>query len=144
MYFPNIKKREVGHLAQKIAFVIEKGDIILLNGELGTGKTYFSSQLCKHLGVKTQVNSPSYILLNEYQGNFLIFHYDLFRLSKAEEALELGIMNRLNDGITIIEWANVIKSFLPQNYLEILFEYSTKFRDITIQKYWNKQTPFLL
>ena len=134
MLYNNINKSDTIRLAKEIGKTISKGDILLLYGELGTGKTFFVNNLCKYLKVKTIVNSPSYVLLNEYEGVFSVYHYDLYRLSSPEEALELGILDRLNDGITIIEWAEIIKKYIPNKYIEIYFEYNKNNRNIKVVK----------
>ena len=107
-------KKDFTNIAKTIAKTLTKGDILLLYGNLGSGKTYFTRKLCSALGVKLLVNSPSYVLLNEYEGKYKIYHYDLYRLSTAEEALELGIIDRLSEGITIIEWAEIITPLFSQ------------------------------
>ncbi|MCL2063024.1 MAG: tRNA (adenosine(37)-N6)-threonylcarbamoyltransferase complex ATPase subunit type 1 TsaE [Candidatus Cloacimonetes bacterium] len=128
----SLNKKGTENIARNIAGTIVSGDIILLYGELGAGKTYFVNKLCKFLKVKSIVNSPSYVLLNEYLGKYKIYHYDLYRLSSADEAIELGILDRVNEGITIVEWPELIQDFLPNKRIEIFFEHNENLRNIKI------------
>ena len=116
-------KNDTIELAKKLAPKLQKGDVVALYGELGTGKTFFTQQLCKFLGVKENVSSPSYVLMNEYMGNCIIRHLDLFRLDAAEEVLELGLYDLYEDAITIIEWPEIAEGMLPQNTIHIYFEF---------------------
>ena len=132
MIYKDLNKQKIGEIAREVSKTLTFGDVLLLYGELGSGKTFFVQKLCKHIKVKGIVNSPSYVLLNEYEGKYKVYHYDLYRLASAEEAMELGILERLNDGITIIEWPELIESYLPSNHLKIHFEHSGKLRNIKL------------
>jgi tRNA threonylcarbamoyladenosine biosynthesis protein TsaE len=125
-------------LAATIAAKVTQGDVIALYGELGAGKTFFTQALCRALGVQEYVSSPSYILLNEYQAAFPIAHFDLYRLSSAEEALELGIPEIFEQCLTIIEWPGVAQELLPPDALHLYFELADDdVRQVTIE--WGKQ-----
>lgn len=119
-------------LAKKIAPLLRLGSVIALQGELGAGKTFFTQQLCKCLGVTENVSSPSYVLMNEYQGKYPIIHIDLYRLSSPEEVLELGFYDMMEHRITIIEWPEIALEFLPANtiYLTIKFVNGTREAEI--------------
>ena len=132
MIYRSVNKAKVNEIAKEIALNMKTGSVLLLHGNLGTGKTFFTNKICKHIKVKELVNSPSYILLNEYEGKYRVFHYDLYRLSSPEEAFELGIIDRINEGITIIEWPELIKEYMPKNSLNIYFTHNGKFRDISV------------
>ncbi len=96
-------------LAQEVAPFLEKGDVLLLYGDLGTGKTFFTRHLCRFLGIKEEVSSPSFVLLNQYQTpNLVISHYDLYRVKTFDEAIDLGIMDFVDKGLTVVEWPEVI------------------------------------
>ncbi len=102
---------------QEIAFeyakTLVKGDVILLNGDLGAGKTAFTKGIAKYFGIDG-VTSPTYAYLNVY--NDLIYHYDCYRLSCGEDALMLGLTDYFNgNNICIIEWSENIKEVLPDN-----------------------------
>ena len=119
--------------AKELAPKLKKGDVLALHGELGAGKTFFTQQLCKFLGVKENVSSPSYVLMNEYQGNFIIRHLDFYRLDSAEEILELGLHDLYEDSITIIEWPEIAEGMLPENTIHIYFDFIDSNRKVTIK-----------
>ncbi len=120
--------------AKELAPKLKKGDVLALYGELGAGKTFFTQQLCKFLGVKENVSSPSYVLMNEYHVNFIIRHLDLYRLDSAEEILELGLHDLYEDSITIIEWPEIAEGMLPENTIHIYFDFIDSNRKVTIKK----------
>lgn len=120
--------------AKQLAPKLKKGDVVALYGELGTGKTFFTQQLCKFLGVRENVSSPSYVLMNEYMGTCIIRHLDLYRIDTAEEVLELGLYDLYEDAITIIEWPEIAEGMLPENTIHIYFEFIDPDRKVTIKK----------
>ena len=102
---------------QKIAFeyakTLVKGDVVLLSGDLGAGKTAFTKGIAKYFGIDN-VTSPTYAYLNVY--NDLIYHYDCYRLSCGEDAVMLGLTDYFNgDNICIIEWSENILDVIPKN-----------------------------
>ncbi len=110
-----ISKSELN--TQEIAFeyakTLVKGDVVLLNGDLGAGKTAFTKGLAKYFGIDG-VTSPTYAYLNVYSD--FLYHYDCYRLSCGEDALMLGLTDYFNgDNICIIEWSENIKDVLPKN-----------------------------
>lgn len=115
-------KKETSELAKKIARNLQKNDVLALYGELGTGKTFFTQELCKYLAVKEFVTSPTFVIMNEYTGKFTIRHIDLYRLDSLEEVLELGIPDIFEDCLTIIEWAEKVEEILPENVWKIKIE----------------------
>ena len=119
--------------AKELAPKLKRGDVLALYGELGAGKTFFTQQLCKFLGVRENVSSPSYVLMNEYFGSYIIRHLDLYRLDAAEEVLELGLYDLFKDTITIIEWPEIADGMLPENTIHINFEFIDSNRKVTIQ-----------
>ena len=98
---------ETLRLAEELARGFAGDEIVLLTGELGAGKTVFTKGLAAGLGVKDsgQVCSPSYTLINVYQGRVPVFHIDLYRLRKDSEVEDLGLEDCLGEGVVIIEWA---------------------------------------
>ncbi len=120
--------------AKQFAPKLKKGDVVALYGELGTGKTFFTQQLCKFLGVRENVSSPSYVLMNEYMGTCVIRHLDLYRIDTAEEVLELGLYDLYEDAITIIEWPEIAEGMMPENTIHIYFEFINSDRRVKIRK----------
>jgi len=101
------------------------GDCLALDGELGAGKTFFVAAFAEALGVGPgEVDSPSFVLLNEYDGRLPIFHFDAYRLEGgAEELAEAGFFDeRLLEGVVLIEWAARLEEYLPEHALRIRIE----------------------
>ncbi|MCX7785187.1 MAG: tRNA (adenosine(37)-N6)-threonylcarbamoyltransferase complex ATPase subunit type 1 TsaE [candidate division WOR-3 bacterium] len=126
---------ETIELGKNIGTLLKPGDIIAFYGELGSGKTTMIKGICLGLGVKEQdiVKSPSFIMINEYQGRLPIYHIDLYRTKNLEEILSIGLDDYLyGNGICLIEWAEKAESELPQNItkvtLEVLGENKRKIR----------------
>ncbi|HOE91212.1 MAG TPA: tRNA (adenosine(37)-N6)-threonylcarbamoyltransferase complex ATPase subunit type 1 TsaE [Candidatus Cloacimonadota bacterium] len=119
-------KSDTAKIAKEYAKLFQKGDVIALYGDLGVGKTFFVQSVCQALGIKEIVNSPSYVLLNQYSGDFLIKHFDLYRLQYPEEVYELGIFEDLEKTIIFIEWPQIAESILPANTWFFHFEYYGK------------------
>jgi tRNA threonylcarbamoyladenosine biosynthesis protein TsaE len=122
------------NLAAKIAPLLKKGDVLALFGDLGAGKTFFTQKLCTFLQVLDDVNSPSFVIMNEYCGILPIFHFDLYRLSAEEELWELGIADILEEGITIIEWPELARQLLPKHTYHFYFEIEGNSRIVKVEK----------
>lgn len=104
---------ETEELATTFAESLNGNEIILLNGELGAGKTTFTKSLAKALGVNDIVTSPTFAFMKEYFGKYKISHYDMYRAENQDELFELGIYDNLTEqGIAVIEW-NKFDSFPP-------------------------------
>ncbi|MCK5458219.1 MAG: tRNA (adenosine(37)-N6)-threonylcarbamoyltransferase complex ATPase subunit type 1 TsaE [Melioribacteraceae bacterium] len=97
--------------------------IIILNGNLGAGKTTFTKSFCKNYKINN-VTSPSFSIVNEYIGTKKIYHFDFYRLKKIEELYDIGFEEYLIDeeAIVLIEWGNLMEEILPKNRLEINIE----------------------
>ncbi len=109
-------------IAAALGGVAEAGDCLALSGPLGAGKTFFVAAFCEALGVpREQVDSPSFVLLNEYAGRLPVYHFDAYRLDGGEEELaEAGFFDeRLVGGVCLVEWAERLEPFLPAGVLRI-------------------------
>ena len=108
------------NLAKKLAELLEPGMTLLLEGNLGAGKTTFTKGIGEGLGVKRIIKSPSYTIIREYQdGRLPLYHVDLYRLDESE-ASELGLEEYFEgNGITVVEWSSVAPAELPAERLEI-------------------------
>jgi tRNA threonylcarbamoyladenosine biosynthesis protein TsaE len=110
-------------LGKKIGEHIKAGSVIALTGELGSGKTLLTRGICSGLDVPLrQVNSPTFVLVNEYQGRLPVFHMDLYRLDNLEDSFEIDVMDyftRAKSGVMIIEWAEKMSSLLPPDILRV-------------------------
>jgi len=119
--------------AKEMAKSVKEGDVFALYGELGAGKTFFTKHFCRYLGVTENVSSPSYVLMNEYEGDFKIIHLDLYRLDSSEEVLELGLYDLFENAVTIIEWPEIAEEMLPENTRHIHFEFVDQYRKVEIK-----------
>lgn len=114
-------EEETGRLGRYLGRLIEQPLVILLSGDLGAGKTCFSRGLARGLGVPEDVPiaSPSYTLMNAYQGRLELYHFDLYRLAEPDDLVELGMEEYLpGAGVAIVEWADLF-SGLAQEYLAV-------------------------
>ena len=104
-------------LAYTFAKYLRKKDIIVLNGELGSGKTVFVNSIAKYFNVDDQVSSPTFTIVNEYdlKNNDKIFHFDVYRIEDSVDFEDSIGTEYFSNGICIIEWGNIIKDILPQN-----------------------------
>ena len=136
-----LKFEEINRLAEKLADYVKAGDIIALIGDLGTGKTTFTKKFAETLGVTDNLKSPTFNYVLEYfSGRLPLYHFDVYRLGEAEEIYEVGYEDYLNgDGVMLIEWADIIKSELPKEYIEIILEYDgDDTRKVSIEYIGNK------
>jgi len=131
-------ENQTEELALKIQKKLEIGSIVFLYGEMGVGKTTFIKYLINNLQKEnklkqTEVTSPTFNLLNEYQINQIkINHYDLFRLKTDEELKNLGIFEDSLNAITLVEWPQLIKE-KPKNLIELIFKYEDDHKKRSVQ-----------
>ena len=122
---------DIRKVVEKVIPLIENHRIILLNGDLGSGKTTFSQTLLKHLGVESPVTSPTFNLVNEYRNSKdeLIYHFDLYRIKHLEELEEIGFTEYLDSGkICLIEWPEIALPLMQSNVLSISIEHHANSR----------------
>ena len=106
----------------KIGCQLNPGDVVALIGDLGVGKTCLTQGIARGAGVYQDqtVNSPSYILINEYEGKIPVYHIDLYRLQRLEDIVALGLEEYFSgDGICVIEWADRMGELLPESYIQV-------------------------
>lgn len=126
---------ETMELGAQLAAQLEPGAVLLLSGELGSGKTCFVRGLARALGVAQAVTSPTYTLVNEYCGRYPVYHIDLYRVGRVTDLDCLGLDDYFEaGGITIIEWAERAAALLPQDVVRVRFEFGVQpeARQITI------------
>jgi tRNA threonylcarbamoyladenosine biosynthesis protein TsaE len=129
-------ENETEKIAKSFAENLIPGDLILLNGELGSGKTFFVKSVCNNFGIKN-VASPSFTIVNEYSGDKKVYHFDFYRIKKVNELYDFGFEDYLNDINTIkfIEWANLWKEVIPKHFYEVNIDFvNENERKITISK----------
>ena len=110
-------------IAANFSKIIHPGDLVLLNGNLGSGKTTFIKSVCRNYRINN-VSSPSFSIVNEYTGVTRVFHFDFYRLKSAVELFDIGFEEYLNDedAIVFIEWAELFSEVLPKRFYEIKIE----------------------
>ncbi len=107
-------------LAAELASLARPGDLVVLAGDLGTGKTAFTQGFARGLGVVEQVTSPAFVLVRSYVGRLPLTHLDVYRLDHLQELVDIGIAEMLDEGgVTIIEWGDVVTPVLPADFLEV-------------------------
>jgi len=113
-------------LGQRLAAFLEPGMVVALSGDLAAGKTTLIKGICDGLGVSRPAESPTFTLINEYQGRMPVYHLDCYRESRIKEWLELGINEYFyGAGVTLVEWADRISSLLPEDSLRIKIQQDT-------------------
>lgn len=101
---------------------LRSGDVVALTGDLGAGKTAFTQGICEALNVKKSVISPTFTIVNEYDGLYKVFHFDAYRIESQKEFISIGFEDYLlEEGICIIEWADKIKDLLPERTIWVKF-----------------------
>ncbi|MBO5285407.1 MAG: tRNA (adenosine(37)-N6)-threonylcarbamoyltransferase complex ATPase subunit type 1 TsaE [Clostridia bacterium] len=132
MIYLTKSEKETFDIAVEYAKTLKPGDVILLSGDLGAGKTVFTKGLAVGLNISDEVTSPTYAYLNVY-GDYL-YHYDCYRLSCGEDAELLGLTDYFNgDNICVIEWSENILDVLPNNTKKVVIEKLSEFeRKITL------------
>ncbi len=111
-------------LGARLAAFLAPGDVLALQGDLGSGKTRWAQGVCQGLGVTGPVNSPTFTLVNEYQGHCPVYHIDLYRLADGPELLTFGLEEYLyGPGVSLIEWAERAAALLPEEHLAVEFHY---------------------
>ena len=107
-------------LAAELAALARPGDVVLLAGDLATGKTVFAQGFGAGLGVQEPITSPTFILMRGYEGRLPLMHLDVYRLEHLQEAVDLGLFELLDDGaVALIEWGDVIAPVLAADFLEV-------------------------
>ena len=110
-------------VAAEIARLAEPGDLIVLAGDLGTGKTAFAQGFARGLEVEEPVTSPAFVLVRTYEGRLPLVHLDVYRLDHIQELVDLGISELLDEGaVTLVEWGDAVTPGLPADFLEVRLE----------------------
>ncbi|MEJ2506977.1 MAG: tRNA (adenosine(37)-N6)-threonylcarbamoyltransferase complex ATPase subunit type 1 TsaE [Ignavibacteriaceae bacterium] len=111
---------ETAQLAVDFAKLVNNGQVIILIGNLGAGKTFFIKKLLASFGIRN-VNSPSFAIVNEYEGKIKAYHFDFYRLNKIEELYDIGWEDYLNDteAVLLVEWGDLLREALPVKKIEI-------------------------
>ncbi len=113
-------EEETKKLAEKFSSSLKGDEVIILNGNLGAGKTFFIKQVLNNFGIDG-TSSPSFSIVNQYEGKFKIYHFDFYRIEKLNELYDIGITDYFSDdeALTFIEWGNLFPDILPSKRIEI-------------------------
>ena len=111
---------ETVEFGMRLGARLGSGDIICLSGDLGTGKTALTNGIAKSLGINSYITSPTFTIVNEYEGRLPLYHFDVYRISDPDEMFDIGFEEYISgDGITIIEWGEQILEILPKEIIRI-------------------------
>lgn len=115
-----LQENEMKRFGETLADVLKSGDVVCLTGDLGAGKTTLTKSIAAGLGIDDYVTSPSYTIVNEYEGRLALYHFDVYRINDIEEMYELGYEEYFyGEGVCVIEWAGMIEELLPENIIWI-------------------------
>lgn len=115
-------EEETKQLAMKIASKLNIGDVLVLTGDLGSGKTKFTEGILDYFGFSGEISSPTFTIVNEHTSDKInVYHFDVYRLEDSDEFLAIGGDEYFEKGISIIEWGEIIEDVLPKNAIRIEF-----------------------
>ena len=132
-------------LAKVIGEVAQPGDNLVLTGDLGAGKTTLTKGIARGLGIEQMIKSPTYTIIREYdQGRLPLYHMDIYRV--AASGADLGLDEYFEgEGLSVIEWGNLLEEALPEDYLELILEKSDtdlEYRYVKLQAYGEQSEAF--
>ena len=111
---------DTAKIADEIANSLKGGEFIAMYGDLGAGKTAFVQGVAKALGIDRPVTSPTFTIVNEYEGRLMLYHFDVYRIEDSEEMYEIGYDEYISSGgVCIVEWAELIEDLFPDKYIKI-------------------------
>ena len=127
MEYDSYSPENTFELAKKLGQDATAGEVVCLIGDLGVGKTLFSQGFAKGLGVEEYVNSPTFTIVQEYEGNddrrLKLYHFDVYRIEAPEEMEEVGFTDMIyGEAVSLIEWADMISDILPEHYIRVTIE----------------------
>lgn len=115
-------EEETKLIGRKFAENLKKGDVVVLTGDLGSGKTKFTEGVLQFFGLENEISSPTFNIVNEYtKDNVNVYHFDVYRLEDEDEFYAIGGEEYFEKGICLIEWGEMIESALPNKYIQISF-----------------------
>lgn len=138
--FESYSYDETQEIAKKLTDRFKAGDFVAMYGDLGAGKTAFIQGVAKALGVKNYVTSPTFTIVNEYNGTIPLYHFDVYRITDVDEMYEIGYDDYISaGGLCIVEWAELIEDIFPESYYKITIlkneKISYDYRKIILEKF---------
>ncbi len=138
MIYESFSADETRALGESIAKNAKEGSIYCLSGDLGVGKTVFTKGFAEGIGVDDYITSPTFTIVNEYEGKFKFYHFDVYRITDPDELFDIGFDEYIfGDGVCLIEWAEIIKEELPETCVWITIEKDLEkgldYRKITVE-----------
>lgn len=131
------------NIGRKLGTLVNPGDIICITGDLGTGKTHFTKGIAKGLSIDSPITSPTFTIVNEYEGRLKLYHFDVYRVNEPDEIEAIGFDEYIfSDAVSVIEWANYIEELIPEERIWVEMrkvpDLGINFRKITIQYYGDR------
>lgn len=136
--FHTSSAEETIELGKKIGSLLQKGDIIAMQGTLAAGKTTITKGIAQSLGVKDEITSPTFCLISEYEGKMPLYHMDVYRLEGGEDFINLGVEDLMyGNGVSLIEWSEKVMDELPKKTIILKIEpiEGTTERNITLENW---------
>ena len=117
-------EKETENAGYELGKALRGGDIVALNGDLGTGKTVFTRGIARALGISAPIQSPTFTIVREYRGELRLCHFDLYRVTEEEELYEIGFDDYLDDDtVAVIEWADMFPEVIPKKAVRVTIGY---------------------
>lgn len=131
-------EEETKQIAMKIASKLNIGDVLVLTGDLGSGKTKFTEGILDYFGFSGEISSPTFTIVNEHTSDKInVYHFDVYRLEDSDEFLAIGGDEYFEKGISIIEWGEIIEDILPKNTIRIEFSRDLSHETDRVLKIYN-------
>lgn len=133
-------EEDTKNFAKKLATKLKSKDVVVLTGELGSGKTKFVEGFLSYYGLENEISSPTFTIVNEYnKNNINIYHFDVYRLEDTSEFYEIGGEEYFENGICLIEWGELIEDALPKDYIHIVFKKDEQNENVRILEITSKE-----
>lgn len=113
-------EKETLELGRLIGTKLKSGDVLSLDGDLGAGKTYMTKGIAEGMGIKDYITSPTFTILNIYEGDLTLYHFDVYRIDDPREMEEIGFDEYLyGDGVCVVEWGSIVSELLPEDTIDV-------------------------
>ena len=142
LMFYSRNEDELIAIGQKIGEKLEAGQVIVLTGDLGAGKTTLTKGLARGLDITQMIKSPTYTIVRQYEGRLPLYHLDVYRIGDDPDSIDLDDF-LYGDGVTVIEWGQLLADNLLDDYLELIIERTEEGRQVTAQAHGSQSLRFL-